>query len=250
MSAPVTRRLRSAAGPVLQVIAIGAAGFLVGLALSLLAFETLRFAGIPLEDRPTLVIIISVVMLQGVGFGSVGLGYLYYSRAGFDLLHVSWPGLRELIWFVAGLVGLFVALIAFNLLLLALGIETAQHELVDLGLENPELLLVLIPLSILLVGPGEELLFRGVIQELLRERFSAFVAIGIASVLFAVAHVGALAGEGILPTLVVYFVLSVLLGLVYEYSRNLVVPALIHGVFNAIQFSLLYVVAVYDMVPQ
>jgi membrane protease YdiL (CAAX protease family) len=36
-------------------------------------------------------------------------------------------------------------------------------------------------------------------------------------------------------------VLGCILGFVYEQTDNLVVPALIHGVYNAILFSLLYV---------
>ncbi|MFC7007671.1 CPBP family intramembrane glutamic endopeptidase [Halalkalicoccus salilacus] len=98
----------------------------------------------------------------------------------------------------------------------------------------------MVPLSILLVGPGEELLFRGIIQQLLRIRFGVPVGITIASVIFAVAHVGSLTGEGLVATLATYVVLSLILGVSYEYSENLVVPATIHGLFNAIQFLALY----------
>lgn len=235
--------------PIITVMLIAATGFIVGFALTIFSLQALILAGVPVQEYPTLLIAISVLMLQGVGFGSVGLGYLYVSDYGFGLLNVRWPGVRDFIWFLAGLIGLFVLLISVNVVLMVVGIETAQHELVGIGLENPEILLVLIPLSIILVGPGEELLFRGVIQQLLRERFGAWFAIILASVIFAIAHVGALTGDGLLPTLIIYFVLSILLGAVYEYSGNLVVPALIHGVFNAIQFLLLYVIATYDMLP-
>ena len=104
-------------------------------------------------------------------------------------------------------------------------------------MQNPELLLILVPLSILLVGPGEELLFRGVIQQLLRLRFGIVIGIIIASVIFSVAYVGSLSGEGLVPTLVIYILLSGILGVSYEYSENLVVPSMIHGC--SIQFNLL-----------
>ncbi len=38
-------------------------------------------------------------------------------------------------------------------------------------MENPDVLLLLIPASFLLIGPGEELLFRGVVQGRLRDYF-------------------------------------------------------------------------------
>ena len=139
---------------------------------------------------------------------------------------------------VLGLVG--VDVFAQPILLTVFGIESADHSLQALGAETPELLLILVPFSLLLVGPGEELLFRGVIQQLLRNRFGVTVGIALASIIFAVAHVGALTDEGLLATLLTYVALSIVLGVSYEYSENLVVPAVIHGLFNAIQFLILY----------
>lgn len=233
--APYVRTLATA-------VAIGIAGFALGLALVLAGMFVLSALGVSLQDRPVLLIVLNVVMLQGLGFGSVALGYLHLREEGIDLLMLEWPGVRDFVWFGLGVVGLFAVLIKINLIYLGLGIDSASHGLVDLGARTPELLLVLIPLSVLLIGPGEELLFRGVIQRLLRDRFGVAAGIALASVIFALAHVTALQGEGLLATLTIYVALSVVLGAVYEYSGNLVVPALIHGTFNAVQFLLLYVV--------
>ncbi|MFC6904222.1 type II CAAX endopeptidase family protein [Halalkalicoccus tibetensis] len=222
------------------VLAIGFAGFAVGSIFTLVAAALLGAFGIDVFGRPVLQIVVGVVTLQGLGFGSVALFYLSTRDEGFDLLMLSMPDLRDLIWIAAGLVSLFVVLIGVSLVQMTFGIESAEHGLQELGTQNPEILLVLVPLSILLVGPGEELLFRGVIQQLLRNRFGVAVGIAIASVIFAVAHVGSLTGEGLLPTLVTYVLLSVVLGVSYEYSENLVVPSVIHGLFNAIQFLILY----------
>lgn len=222
------------------VIAIAFAGFAVGTLLAVVSVGVLSVIGINVVERPILQIVVGVVTLQGLGFGSVALFYLSTQDDGFDLLMVSIPGLRDFIWIAAGLVALFAALIVIGILQTTFGIESADHSLVELGTQNPELLLVLVPLSLLLVGPGEELLFRGIIQQLLRNRLGVAVGIGIASVIFAVAHVGSLTSEGVLATLVTYVVLSVILGVSYEYSGNLVVPSVIHGLFNAIQFLILY----------
>lgn len=222
------------------VVAIPVAGFLVGTLLMSLTMALFAAVGIDLLERPTLQIVVGVVTLQGLGFGSVALFYLSMRDGGFSLLRLSVPGLRDFIWMAAGLIALFGALILVGILQTTFGIESADHSLVELGTQNPELLLVLVPLSILLVGPGEELLFRGIVQQLLRNRFGVVLGIGLASVIFSIAHVGSLTSEGLLASLVTYVVLSVILGVSYEYSGNLVVPAGIHGLFNAIQFLLLY----------
>lgn len=225
------------------VLLIGVAGFAVGTLFTIAAMSFFSLIGISVGNQPVLQIVIGVITLQGLGFGSVALFYLSTNDDGFDILMVSVPDLSDVIWITAGLIALFFSLIAINLVQIVFGIESAEHGLIELGSQNPEILLVLVPLSILLVGPGEELLFRGVIQQLLRIRFGIVVGIAIASVIFAVAHVGSLTGEGLLPTLLTYIVLSLILGGSYEYSKNLVVPAMIHGLFNAIQFGIVYWVA-------
>jgi uncharacterized protein len=225
------------------VLLIGVAGFVVGTLFTIAAIGLFSVIGINVADQPVLRIVIGVITLQGLGFGSVALFYLLTSDDGFGVLMVSVPDLSDVIWITAGLIGLFASLIAINFVQTFFGIESAEHGLIELGTQNPEILLVLVPLSILLVGPGEELLFRGVIQQLLRIRFGVAIGIAIASIIFSVAHVGSLSGEGLLPTLLTYVVLSLILGGSYEYSKNLVVPAMIHGLFNAIQFSLVYWVA-------
>ncbi|WP_331233540.1 CPBP family intramembrane glutamic endopeptidase [Natronorarus salvus] len=226
-----------------ESVGVAVAGFLVGIVFTFAAAAVLLASGVPLLEQPLIEIVVSVVMLQGVGFGSVALGYIYFSRHGFDILWLRVPTLSDVIWTVLGLVGLFVALIALNLVLLTFGVESAEHSIVGLGGENPEILLVMIPLSILLIGPGEELLFRGVIQRILVDRFGIWAGIAVASVIFAVAHVGALVATDpaqLTSTLGIYVALSLILGGVYERSGNLVVPSVIHGLFNAIQFGLLY----------
>jgi hypothetical protein len=42
---------------------------------------------------------------------------------------------------------------------------------------------------------------------------------------------------------------SVVFGIVYEYTNNLVVPVLIHGAYNATLFSLLYLAVKFAEMP-
>ncbi len=226
---------------------IGAAGFTAGTLFMVIGMGVLSAVGIDISGRPALQMAISVIALQGLGFGSVALVYLSMRDEGLDFLRLKRPGLRELAWIVGGLLALFGILIGTTVIQTTFGIESAQHSIVTSGLQNPEILLVLMPLSILLVGPGEELLFRGVIQQLLRLRFGVPIGIAIASAIFSVAHLGSLTGEGLVLTLITYVALSLILGVSYEYSDTLVVPAMIHGLFNAIQFGLLYWTATTDV---
>lgn len=232
--------LQNSISTLVTVLLIAIAGFLLGAVLTSVGTGILSVFGVDVLERPVLQIVISVLALQGLGFGSVALFYLLTHNKGVDFLMLSMPDFRGLLAIVGGLVSLFGVLVGVQIVQTTFGIQSADHGIVARGMQNPELLLILIPLSILLVGPGEELLFRGVIQQLLRLRFGAIIGITIASVIFSVAHVGALSGEGLFPTLVAYILLSVILGVSYEYSENLVVPSMIHGLFNAIQFLIIY----------
>jgi membrane protease YdiL (CAAX protease family) len=107
---------------------------------------------------------------------------------------------------------------------------------------DPTVLLWLIPGSFLLIGPGEELLFRGIVQGRLRETFDRVSGVVLASALFAAVHFAALTGGtgGRLVTITVLFFPALVFGSVYELTDNLVVPALVHGAYNATLFALAY----------
>jgi membrane protease YdiL (CAAX protease family) len=222
-------------------IGLTVAGFITALVVLFLGVQVLSLAGIPVQEQPVLVIGLSIV-LQGVGFGIAVAVYMALTRE-FDLLKYRLPTLRDLGWSVGGLVALFVGYLAIAAIVSQLGVDTAENAIVEQGRQNPQLVLYLIPLAIFVVGPSEELLFRGAIQGVLRRAYAPLPAIVIASLLFGVAHVFALSGSGtgVLVYISVTFVLGCILGFVYERTSNLVVPALIHGVYNAILFSALYV---------
>nr|WP_264475153.1 CPBP family intramembrane glutamic endopeptidase [Salinirubrum litoreum] len=96
--------------------------------------------------------------------------------------------------------------------------------------------------SLLFVGPGEELLFRGVVQGRLREAFGPVAAITLGGVVFAVPHlVAAYTGPGSLVSIGVVFGVSLALGTLYEVSDTLVVPVVAHGLYNV---AILAIVAV------
>ncbi|WP_458210775.1 CPBP family intramembrane glutamic endopeptidase [Haladaptatus sp. NG-SE-30] len=200
-------------------------------------------AGIDLRSRPALLLGTSIVMLQGVTFGGVALAYLSYKDRGIGFIRARVPSLRDIGLTVGGFGALLAGLYVISAVISALGLQSAENAIVDIGSRNPEVFLLLVPLSFLLIGPGEELLFRGLIQGLLRESFSPARAIVLASALFAVVHVFSLQGEGKLVYLSVVFLLALILGGLYEYTDNLVVPSLVHGGYNATLFGIQYLAA-------
>ncbi|MEY7850605.1 lysostaphin resistance A-like protein [Natrarchaeobius sp. A-rgal3] len=180
---------------------------------------------------------------MAVGTGAVAVGYLVFRGYGLSYIDVRLPTKRDVLWTVGGIFVIFGALFAISALFYTTGVESSDHGTAQQAQENPEILLVLIPASLLVIGPFEELLYRNVIQKALYAPFSRFGAVVVGSVIFALVHTQAYwtAGTGqLVASLGVVFGLSIVLGVIYERTENLVVPALIHGVYNAILFGNLY----------
>lgn len=235
-----TSELRSKIATFLWSATIVFGGFLVGNIIVLLAFQLLLVIGIPILERPGLRLGMSTVLLQGVAFG--GIGFLYYRTRDLEVhpIVARVPSLREIGWILGGAIALFGIQRVITLLISEIGIDVAQNQVVVVAREAPSVLLLLMVFSILLVGPGEELLYRGVVQGRLRESFSGLPAIVLASGLFASIHLFSLQGGGKIVYIGVAFVLALILGTVYEYTENIVVPSFVHGVYNAAQFGLVY----------
>ena len=133
---------------------------------------------------------------------------------------------------------------------LLFGVEPSQHALTGMGDVDPQFYIYMVPLVIFVVGPFEELLYRGVVQARLRESFGPAPAIFLASLIFAGIHLPAhgFGAAGIASTAVSMIALvggSIVFGAIYEWTKNLTVVALIHGLYNSILLVLLYVVTVY-----
>lgn len=113
---------------------------------------------------------------------------------------------------------------------------------------DPSALLLLVPLSILVVAPAEEAFFRGVVQGRLRRAFGPPASVGVASLLFSAVHVFNYASFDrpveLLVPLGAIFVVSLVLGGVYETTENLAVPVAVHGAYNATLAGVSYLTVV------
>ena len=234
---PTDRRFKEA----LLAFGLGASGYL-GIQLAALALVVVAVGAVgSLTDMEA-----NVVAAVGTGVGAVLVAILYfeYSRHDASFLDLDLPGLRDGGYVLFGVVVLVGALFGISILASELGLGLSNHSLAETAeTADPTIVLLLVPASILFVGPGEELIFRNLVQKRLAESFSTWGAIGLASVAFAVIHFPAYATGSlpqILGSLVVVFTLSILLGWLYVRTEKLFVPALTHGIYNAIQFTILY----------
>lgn len=112
--------------------------------------------------------------------------------------------------------------------------NTAEIMQDILRMESVSGYLITLLLVAVLPGIGEELVFRGILQNQLAEWFrNPVVAVWVAAIIFSGFH---MQFEGFLPRLV----LGALLGYLYLWTRNLWVPIVVHAFNNGLQVSVLY----------
>lgn len=230
-----------ALGVIILAFALGA------IALPALALIPLRYV-LTLQNaagdlKPIPLVFLSI--LQFIGFGIVAIGYR--RRRGVRLFDIETPSLSEIGWMVGGFVALFLSSTILSVIISQLGLQSAENSVVTTGNQNPEFFLYMIPVALFFVAPGEELVFRGVVQGLLRDAYGVVPGVLLTSGLFGVAHYLALSGQGKLTYIAVAAVLGIVLGTVYELTENLVVPIVIHGFWNTMLFVVSWYAATHDV---
>lgn len=176
----------------------------------------------------------NVVGLQIIGFMGVGILYMKrYSSLSRIRINKNIDDINLISYTV--IATLFVAIVG-SLFSYILDFEPAENQVTEL-IATPEAVVVFIIINLLIVGPAEEFLFRGVIQDRLNRFTDINYAIIITSILFALIHIPAMIGgelEGMLLYLLVLFTSSVIYGYSYDYSDNILVPMIAHGIYNSI----------------
>ncbi|GAA0517208.1 hypothetical protein SAMN04488066_11035 [Halorubrum aquaticum] len=234
-------------------VAVALALGVLGPVLALLGGQGLFLVDTAVGGLPLAVyVLLTLIVGQYVAFGGLAVGYLAwrgFDRSGIvSYLGVRRPSLTEIGLVVGGWVVIVITLLVVSSVVQLLGAETASNQSAELAIQNPTIIPLFVVAMFLVVGPCEEILYRGVVQGRLRESLPAAPAIAIASAIFAFIHVMALTGgvSGRLTTVAILFFPSLVFGAVYEYTENLVVPALLHGLHNAVIFTLLYVTVTYS----
>ncbi|WP_430503589.1 CPBP family intramembrane glutamic endopeptidase [Haloparvum sp. PAK95] len=219
-----------------QGLTVVLGAFLAAVAITRPVTDAVVGAGIVAADSPEAVIVSTVV--QFLGFGLAIAVFLAITND-WDLIAVD----RLDRWDVATVVGATIALLALQVaiteLLAQFGVSAGENAALLPGRDNPTYFLQMAVVSVLVVGPAEELLFRGVVQGLLRRAMTAWPAIALTSVVFGIVHVAAVVGttEQAFVYATIAAVLGVVLGYAYERTGNVVVPALTHGLYNGTLFT-------------
>ncbi len=243
MSTPNRRDVET----LIEMLVVGFGGLTVGLVVSLLLGGLLAPLGVPLDDL-AVGLVLSVVGLA-LGFAITAAVYLRYRDLPLSYLRIRRPTARDLGWTVLGTIAVLALALVLGVLVEFLPVsEPSDHEVIELAADRPEIMLVMVPMSVLFIGPGEELLFRGVIQSRLVDFYGEFAGIAVTSTIFALAHLPAYFGEGVWLSLAILFSLSLVIGWLYEHTDNLVVPALVHGLYNAVLFASVYVYLTTELV--
>lgn len=206
-------------------IILGLVLFGMGIEYSDLAFP-FAFISLPINETVTLGVTLLFAGHKGVGFKKLGL-----KRINLRILALV----------------LFSAVFLFPL---AAGVSVGQDivfgpdpnaEVLEKALmpRNWFQLVVMIGFFLVLVGPCEELAFRGFVQKGFENSFGKMKGLLIGSVLFGLLH-----GLNTLYAIVPGFVGGLVLGYVWQRTGgNTTASALMHGIYNSISIALAYFVS-------
>jgi membrane protease YdiL (CAAX protease family) len=218
-------------------------GIILGVGV-LFALMAVLILGLGLDLSSQSLLILNLIAVQGVGFPVVGYAYLRYrGRHVWEFVPTAIPSLRQIGVIGGGWLGALVLVSIAGVVIQLTGTTAAENQAGQVVAENPEFVPFLLPFVFLLNGPGEEFLFRGVIQGRFREEFGPAAAIVLATLMFAPIHVFSFVGataQAALVTISILTVPSLVFGAVYEITDNFTVPALVHGLYNATLFGSIY----------
>ena len=213
-------------------------GILMG---SLIVAFVLFGIGVDYPDSPFPIALISVPVNETIILG-VTLLLAGYKGASLKKLGLKKVSLRILT---------IVSVAAVLLFLMGVGISVGEEivfgpdpmaELLEKSLmpKDSFQLVAMIALSLVLVGPCEELAFRGFVQKGFENSFGKMNGLLIASVLFGLIH-----GLNTLYAIVPAFAAGLVLGYVWQQTGgNTTASALMHGINNSIAIAIAYFLTV------
>jgi len=200
----------------------------------------------------TIVTVAFTLGLAELGFGVAALTFVKATDRGIGYVGLGSPTRgRVVAWVVGGAVALFALRSVAVLAALQFGGPALPVRVTETAIDPQTLVLVMIPLSLFVVAPCEEVLFRGVVQQYLGEASSSAVAIVGAGVLFAILHLPSyLAYSTFWAAVMLAIVFGVGLGFGYSYHRtgSIWVPVGVHGLYNSLIMASAWVLVELDVV--
>lgn len=210
-----------------ELLALTVGIFLVSLVAGVVFIVPLFALGYDVQTTPVLVAATAVGQLA---MFALGYGYRRYRTVP---VPVSVPSLSQVGYALGGVVVAVLVAIGASILLTTLGL-LPQSVIGDAATADPTFLLGLAALSVLVVAPVEEFVFRGVIQGRLRSQFGPVPAVLGASLLFGSLHLANYSGNPVAVVAGALLIAAVgtVFGALYERTGNLVVPVVAHAVYN------------------
>jgi membrane protease YdiL (CAAX protease family) len=205
---------------------------------------TLVAASVVGSDVSQMIPFAAVMIASELALLTTGVAYLRFQSS--LRLPVRIPTRQSVPYVIGGLVAgfgtVFLQLAITDAIVPMIELSPGFTEYSNLGRVTGSGLIVGAVLSLVLVAPIEEFLFRGVIQGRMLEALGSVGAVGVASVVFAFFHVYPVALLSP-PTVVIihmtsyYTVMGVIFGWAYHRTDTLVAPVVVHGIFNAVLFA-------------
>ncbi|WP_424016814.1 lysostaphin resistance A-like protein [Halorientalis pallida] len=194
---------------------------------------------VPTVFLPTSVVTVAFALgIAELGFGVAALTFVKATDRGVGYVGLALPDRSRLVTYVAGgAVALFTVRSVAVLVALQLGFPLLPARVTEVSIDPQALMLAMIPLSLFVVAPCEEALFRGVIQQYLGEVVSSAGAILGAGVLFAVLHLPSYLSysmEWAAAMVGIVFVVGLGFGYSYERTGSIWVPIGLHGLYNSL----------------
>jgi hypothetical protein len=184
------------------------------------------------------------IVIQGVSFHLIGLGIVILSllrrrvawREAFGL--ESRAILRDvgkgMLFYLAALPFVVFYTFLYQVVLRGVGYEIIMQEvaLVVAGEQSFWMRVCLMGLAVVLAPLFEEILFRGIGLPLIARKWGVAPAVAAVSLFFAAIHFH-------LPSMMPLFVIAVAFSLAYIHSGSIVVPIVMHGLFNGVNVAML-----------
>jgi membrane protease YdiL (CAAX protease family) len=207
-----------------------------------------RLLGDEAAEKQLLPLIVSLVCLHGAGLVAIALFVREHNMSWAE----SFGFKNEAGWAVV--LGICAAIIVLPLcwwlqsemvqLLARLGFDGGEQETVSLlRLADSVWKQILLGVFAIAVAPiAEELFFRGIIYPMLKQTGFPRLALWATALLFAVIHCN-------LTVFVPLTVLAIMLALLYEWTDNLLACIVVHSLFNAANFVMLFALKYSGQLP-
>lgn len=187
------------------------------------------------------VALLSLPITESIILG-ITLLFAKHEGASFRKLGLKKPSVRIIV--VVSVSAVFLLFLAGGISLaeeIILGPDPEAELLVEALLPRDSLqLIALVGISLALVGPAEELAFRGFVQKGFENSFGKTAGLVIASILFGFLH-----GLNSLRSIIPVTAVSLFLGYIWQKTNgNTVASAWMHGLYDAIAIAITYFASV------